>query len=241
MSARNSQSLRDLQIAILDAVGPENWRELGITAATLTLTAGGVPRLTLDISNFAADLKTKPVELRRLFDLVPIEQPAPAPAAPPALNLETMTARAYQRIASEVSNLAVHASVQTACAFTLARQAAGQRQLAHLKEHRAARHQRGAVLPQLQAVLASIAGALAIALVLGAFGPALDALPDHRGEWLQAEQELQQSGALARFEAEARERCTRLGSENSGYIQVDGGAIVCTTKRGHVLAQKGRP
>lgn len=96
----------------------------------------------------------------------------------------------------------------------------------------------GQALPGL---LTSIAGALAFALALGALGPTLDAIPDQRSEWLQAEQELHQAGALARWEAEARNKCTRIGGENAVYIQVQGGGIRCTTKRGHVIAKEGRP
>lgn len=82
------------------------------------------------------------------------------------------------------------------------------------------------------AVVVAVAGGIAMAIALGWLGPALDAQPDRRAEWLQAEEELQATGALHRWEAEARRRCGELTGENGSYVQVDGGAIVCTDKRG---------
>lgn len=75
-----------------------------------------------------------------------------------------------------------------------------------------------------------LAGALALSLTLGWLGPRIDAEPDRRAEWLQAEEELQQQGALERWEAEARAQCA--AADGGAYIQVEGGGIVCTDKRG---------
>lgn len=79
---------------------------------------------------------------------------------------------------------------------------------------------------------------LALALVLGWAGPALDAQPDRRAEWPQANAQLHASGELARLEADARQRCAQWISAE-GAIHVDGGTIVCADKRGrrqHTLA-----
>jgi hypothetical protein len=263
MSAR--QSTHELQAAILDAVGPSNWRDLGITAATLTLTARSLPRLTIDIEHFPEGFKGTPTQLRRLFELQPIDAPCALPAEPPALDLDQMAADARQRIAVDVNNLALDASVQIECAFINARERTHRRhdqlqtrfELSQLRwriEHPGpmtwfyggpaqvlVEKLEAKLARQRGQILTPLAGAIAIALALGVLGPALDAQPDHSGEWLQAEQELQQSGALARWEAEAREHCARLGGENTAYVRVDGGGIVCKSKRGHVLAQRGRP
>lgn len=275
-------SLHELQTAILDAVAPEGWRDMGITFAKLELTAQRLPRLTLDIAPRAFNGGG----LRKMFELRPIDTPAPAPESPP-LDLDKMAADAMRRITQRVESLAIRASVVTSYKFKVAANASAQRCHEQLRRHRLALsqwHMRQRVRPCLRDLAAdqeaehlsharrraaasaanfrdlinsmpatmprkhepgmfvwSVLGALAFAMVLGALGPALDAQPDRRAEWLQAEQELQQQGTLARWEAQARERCTRLGSDNSGYLPLDGGGIVCTDKRGQVLAQGGRP
>jgi hypothetical protein len=96
--------------------------------------------------------------------------------------------------------------------------------------------QRGNALPQL---LLGIAGAGVIALTLGVFGPSLDDVPD----MTPAELLEQDSQAMAaRWEAEARRRCALIGGDNTGYIPVAGGGIVCTDKRGRKLpTPKGMP
>lgn len=89
----------------------------------------------------------------------------------------------------------------------------------------------------------TIGAAITLALILGALGPTLDELdaqPDRRGEWLQAEQQLQQQGMLARWEAEARDRCARHHGPNGAVVRLDDGHILCTDKRGR-LARREAP
>lgn len=86
--------------------------------------------------------------------------------------------------------------------------------------------QRGGALAQILGLV------LVIAFALGVFGPNLDRLAfsgnpipvDHAGE-------------IARFEAEARQKCNALPTDNRGWIQLKDGAIVCTDKRGRVRSQ----
>jgi hypothetical protein len=57
---------------------------------------------------------------------------------------------------------------------------------------------------------------------------------------LQSERALEQEGTLAWWEADARGRCAELGGPNATYIQIAGGGIICTDKRGRKLAQRGQ-
>lgn len=86
---------------------------------------------------------------------------------------------------------------------------------------------------------ALLAGAGVICMVLAGLGPWLDAQPDRRAEAQQADEEQALQRLGERYEREAREECTRRGSENSAYIRKAWGGIVCTTKHGRKLAQKG--
>lgn len=84
-------------------------------------------------------------------------------------------------------------------------------------------HQRGSALAQVFAATA------AIALVLGALGPALDdtryADYGYRPAQLEA-------GVVDQLEAEARLKCASERGENSALIIDARGAIVCTDKHG---------
>lgn len=76
---------------------------------------------------------------------------------------------------------------------------------------------------------------VALALTLGWLGPAIDAQPDRRAEWLLAEELLHAPGTLATWEAEARTACANVGGDNGAYVRLASGAIYCTDKRGRRL------
>lgn len=83
-------------------------------------------------------------------------------------------------------------------------------------------------------LLVTLAG-IAIAMALGWLGPAIDAQPDRRAEWLLAEQLLHAPGTLASWEAEATAACANVTGDNGAYVRVANGAIYCTDKRGRRL------
>lgn len=105
-------------------------------------------------------------------------------------------------------------------------QAVKQRIAQEKAERRAARgkpRQRG------HATLQAIGGALLIAFVLGALGPSLT--PPSRTYTSYG-----YTGEIARMEADAQRRCGQ-AQDNSGWIQLQDGVIVCTDKRGRRLRQ----
>lgn len=110
-------------------------------------------------------------------------------------------------------------------------QYATRQRLRHLRSVQA-----GNALPSL---LALIAAAWSIAFIAGAFGPALQQLPDRRGEFRMVEQELITKAMTARWEADAQRRCASGGGDNTGYIATADGGIVCTDKRGRRQLARG--
>jgi hypothetical protein len=86
---------------------------------------------------------------------------------------------------------------------------------------------RGLGKPRGNATLQILAATAAIALLLGAFGPALDEAPNSAYGYTP-----EHAGEVARFELEARRACDHLAGDNSGWLQGADGTIVCTDKRG---------
>lgn len=84
------------------------------------------------------------------------------------------------------------------------------------------------------ATLQAIAGTLGLAFILGVFGPTLDsrAYNDY-GAAAASDTE----GEAARLDAEARRYCGAAPKDNSGWIQLQDGVIVCTDKRGRRQAR----
>lgn len=72
---------------------------------------------------------------------------------------------------------------------------------------------------------------LAIALVLGWLGPAIDDNSLDQAMADELEQAQREAQAQERFDRAARQVC----GENAGYRLVGDGSIRCTTKRGHPL------
>jgi hypothetical protein len=262
------QTLHELQTAILDAVAPPNWRDMNITAATLTLPGSGqLPELRLDCH--VLQTRGMPEVIRRHYELRPIE--AAQPAAP--LDLDAMCDEAMQAVRRTAYKAAETVEWENAHAFEKARREADSWLLAGLRElmirriyratfepvvrqmadaiaaggsitgpftggftgglwTQAAAYRPGDQLLMPAGTIGAVAGAALLAVALGWLGPAIDAEPDRRGEWVQAEQELQVQGTLARWEAEARAKCDAIAGPQGTYIQVDGGGIVCMDKRG---------
>lgn len=75
-------------------------------------------------------------------------------------------------------------------------------------------------------------GALGFALMLGAFGPTLDAGPYPEPAQAFTDDELR--GPVARLEAEARQRCATEAGQNAGWILTGDGQIRCTDKHGRL-------
>jgi hypothetical protein len=80
------------------------------------------------------------------------------------------------------------------------------------------------------ALLESFAGAAAIALILGVFGPALDApTRSYASYGYTPEQQVDHR----RLDRDAHQRCADdARGENAGYVITADGAVVCTDKHG---------
>lgn len=107
--------MKDLNTVIMDMVGPHGWRDMGIVAATLDLAAGQPPQLTLNCQAMGGVDHDQAQQVRRLFTLQPVDQPAPA------LDLDAMVKAATERIGRHIHKVAETASAEVKHAFQLAR------------------------------------------------------------------------------------------------------------------------
>jgi hypothetical protein len=92
------QSLHELQSALLDLLAPPNWREMGITRATLDLSGGGLPQLTLVTEVRPDGDPLAWTQAAQRFELHPLD--------PPALDLDRMAGEAMARVTRQIDSMA---------------------------------------------------------------------------------------------------------------------------------------
>jgi hypothetical protein len=246
-------TLPQLQEAILDLVGPPNWRDLGITDATLQLQAKQLPRLTLQCAVLPRNSSggevqhvTRRYELREINGEPPLRAPVDLDAMARAA-LERVKARINQsgqvvastfhrRAVALCAELDFHMEVhRVTVANLLIRE--NNRLITTLLFSRAQPSRAPCARPGT-IFCYPLAAALLVAFVLGWFGPSLDAEPDRRHEAAQADQQLRAELMVERWEADARHRCAEQGGDNTGWIATANGSIVCTDKRGRRLVAR---
>ena len=94
----------------------------------------------------------------------------------------------------------------------------------------------------MRAAIQVLGAALGITLLLGSFGPALDSSKySDYGYRPHHDHEIRIDGEVVRLDARDRDRCSDRRGENSGWIQLANGAVICTDKRGRVLRTGSRP